>query len=205
MRYGLELKNAADVFPQDVTFGIELQDVPAVVIPPRVAVGCTPSMPHWQVLYIGQLNFGETADCFTRGGYGAYPAEFGHVDPTDSGVFAGATGATLTVSIAFGSSLGGAPDARKPAWWICVPIVERCGHRIRFVTTGESATWFSNVDSSDPYPGVNSDLIFLRSNFGVLFPPHQTITIKCQIDLTDAAPGSETWTDIGPILAMQNF
>jgi len=94
---------------------------------------------------------------------------------------------------------------RKPLWLILVPIVERCGHRIRFVSANEDPTNFYSYVETEDAGGLNADAITYLCNYGVASPAHRTITCKVQIDLTDAAPGFETWTDIGPILSISNF
>lgn len=223
MRYGLKLVPQG-AFPQDVTLGMQLQDeVPVVVLPepepcPPI-VACRPSVLRFQLFPVYVSLFGG------EGGSMSLGVPETKVVP-DIGSFGGAH-EDNTYDISLDTLFAGAADNPYAFSLLQISVVANaCGHRTRFhfldtantpqtfysggvyfgsVTLG--AWIFGNLMASNSDSGhyTNSAPI---SEDGVLLymypntPPSWsgTVTVQMQIDLTDAAVGSETWTDIGPIL-----
>lgn len=75
---------------------------------------------------------------------------------------------------------------------LLVPIGEFCGHKLRIVV--DEGDW-------DSHTIVYSSTATLTPRASIIFDAwtpdsEKTGTVKVQIDLTDAAEGEETWTDI---------
>lgn len=194
MRYGLRFADG-DPFPKDITVGVQLQDEPVVVIPDPcpIVAGCAVTFTHWQYWLIGHRDLGgaesgSTLIIVLGGGFGA-----------DFGALTGGDGVAVDVSLAGSGQI----DLRQPVFLVLVPIIQKCGHRIRFVRTGE--TVFSAVENSSDPDTLDVEGLTYNGDYNSRTPTHQTMTAKVQIDLTDAAPGAETWTDIGPIVNIKNF
>lgn len=194
MRYGLQLVPHG-AFPQDIALGIHLQDEPVVIIPDAcpVATPCVPSCTHWQYWIFAHAYLGsETRNCDIH----TWGAGFGF----DSGALTGADGATVTLS----TSQSGGVHLKYEFYVVLIPIIQTCGHRLRFVTTGENG-FFSSLLVTNDVDGNNAEALTYSGNFGATSPAHLTTTAKVQIDLTDAALGLETWTDLGPVVELTNF
>lgn len=189
LRYGLKETDASP-FPQDVTLGIEMLD--ETVIPVAEDVADCPECPECPEACVPL---------------------FDHVKI----VVAGLTGLEWTCSSAvinldagggdevnFDYRLGGFLSTDNPFALYIFPIMQRCGHRTRFVATQGTADWTSaqfGDDLSDPY----SDYMRLSWTTSSDVVTSRTGTVRVQIDLTDAAPGSETWTDFGPLINIIDF
>lgn len=182
MRYGL-LWDDGDRFTKDVHVGVELDDEPVaegvIVVPDCPPETCAPVLDR--VHFSGTGVFAGT--------------------PDSSDVVRTVDGATLDFDL---NSIEGAFDYSIFILHV-LPEMKKCEHRTRAVVTKGTAEWttaatIAGGDGLSEHDGV---LITYRSVTHVA--AHHTGTIQMQIDLTDAAPGSETWTDFGPLININDF
>lgn len=83
---------------------------------------------------------------------------------------------------------------------IYIPQGEWCGHRRRFVfTAGDLGDGYETDTTSNATEGETAFTFTSHASPVSL----QSGTLSYQIDLTDAAPGSETWTDLCVVMTIQ--
>lgn len=191
MRYGLTLVPQG-AFPTDVGVGIQLQDEPAVIVPdepapcPECPGACEPTCVAWWI---------------TIAGVQGLPDSFHFAAAQPQFFSAVSSPSTINVNV-HDFEFATAWDPSDFLYAIVTPNIQRCGHRTRFVIT---------QDSNDPggytqLPGADANS--METIWVIWGPPWDTpnwsTAIKLQIDLTDAAPGSETWTDICSTINLRN-
>lgn len=173
MRYGLQFVD--DPFGPQVDVGVQLLEEPAIVVPP--AAECPPCVPGFIRWSVSLLLYDFSEPVYTSA---LYPCGDDETAPVGPVFFADAADySAAIVAITF------------------VPILERCGHSIRIVGI---------VPAYEV--GAAGDVIGLRENDKIAFnltiggPNGTGGLLQTQIDLTDAEPGFETWTDIGCPIAI---
>jgi len=188
MRYGLQYATG-DPFPQDVEVSVVLDDEPVEVVPEDCpecppAGDCVPLCNHVHLIMAGVLRSVsiEVTICYS------YPT-----------ILEGVAGDTVNFEL--NKILGPARGGQRSTLYI-FPAMQKCGHRTRAVVNDGTSEWNvvtyiydKNVFLVESHDGV----ALLWDGFPLTTGPH-TGTVQFQIDLTDAAVGSETWTDFGPLI-----
>jgi hypothetical protein len=204
MSYRPEFTNR-DPFPQDVGVGIQLDDEQEPLVVPEdcpECPECVPTFTDFQFVVWGAMTTG-----FSPPFIAGYRMEKG--PPVT-----GETGAVVNLDW----TIGGLVNIMTPPYdiqtyisLIIQPRLQDCGHRTRFVVNAGTAGWISSGPSVGSVTGARVRVTFHwlpnHSGFGPdePVPVPGTGTIQLQIDLTDAAPGLETWTDIGPLVHINSF
>lgn len=182
MGYGPRYTNV-DPFPPDVAFGVVLDDEQVAVVetvapcPPAV---CVPTMDR--VHFFGSGNITPVA-----GGWAI--VRDASTDPLNFNIYSN--------GFVF-----------APFWLYIFPIMEKCGHRVRAFLTDVSGEWsvITYIFAEDVFAFEDHDGVLLYWEF-ITDPElsvHHTTVLQWQIDLTDS-PGSETWTDFGPAIHINDF
>jgi hypothetical protein len=158
MRYGLQFADS-NPFPQDVNFGIQLEDE-TIVVPEECpecpeAVGCEVACYGVDAYLISASN----------------PPSISALRYINPG----------TISAAAETAV------------VLAPAGEWCGHRTRFLV--DEGTWvdhtISILSGDDGEKSIGLTWGYSGSGTG---------TVQFQIDLTDAAPGEETWSAVCPLI-----
>lgn len=177
MRYPIDLVSPTVAFGAEVKIGVQLGvEPPPLEIPdcPNCPPGCEVLCYGWQMARFGAV------------GTGGYP--YTDVQIADGpSVFAAYPSAFTAEEylVHYGITY-------QREGFLFVPVGEFCGHKLRLVV--DEGSWdthtliYSNTATLTP----SAMLLFNTISIG----SGNTGTIKAQIDLTDAALGSETWTDI---------
>lgn len=188
MRYGLQYADS-DPFPQDVEVGVVLDDEPVIVVPeecPECPPGaCVPNLTRVQFVVAGPMFISGEATCTS---YTVVEAVVDDATPVN-----------------FDIKLNGTAPPIAGMRLYVFPMMEKCGHRTRAVVTDGTAQWtvVTYLFDAPFFVNENQDGVALLFGSGITAGTH-TGTIQMQIDLTDS-PGSETWTDFGPLININDF
>lgn len=167
MRYGLQWADPDAVFPQDTFVGAQLVPEEPIVVPPECPE-CPPAS-ECEVLCVG----------------------WGYVITQDAGFVYTVSGFTSDTS----PTLGVPNAAARGGSAALFPGGQFCGHRLRFMTTPTGLTEGTDYTKSIIANISGNYVLGLMLLFGTAITTG-SVLIQAQIDLTDAEPGSETWTDI---------
>lgn len=195
-RYHVEFVPAKDVFGADMKIGIKLADEAPIVVPEDCppCPECPECPPECAVVCWGWSIVAHQAV-----GTGGYP--YTDVELSDR------NSAGFPLVKAYNSTnfnVGGNEEIKSPLAYLgkgygfTLSIFGNfCGHKIRYVVT--PGTWVANTIRyvSLAGHGMAAVQIIWTSN---AFDFGAGGTVKAQIDLTDAADGAETWTDLCGII-----
>jgi hypothetical protein len=177
MRYSLRFANG-DPFPQDLSLGIELDDEPVVEVPEPVICDECPECPEpcevecwgWLSIRSDNAGFSNFANFASQSTIDNYLGLFGGVYPISAYLSVPGEMLTLLMQGNF------------------------CGHKIRYVLdlNGNSAT-VAHIPNGPGSPFATWGETALRIS---AITGSNDMFVQPQIDLTDAATGEETWTDV---------
>jgi hypothetical protein len=195
MRYPAKLVSETDAVGPDTKLKAQMNDeVPVIVpneCPPATGSACEPVFYRYQYMIFGPATGSPGETCESKWRYGLLSA---------GGPLVGQAGDTVNLDVTAGGGI--ITDCFVQVSMMLQPVIDRCGHRTRFVITDGTMdwTWALPMTDGDGISGTTQDAIDFLWFSGIASTPPRAGTVQMQIDLTDAAPGDETWTDIGPLV-----